>query len=105
MHGEDTHIALPPDTSQHGHHEFVKSSEVPASIQPRREKEKRYRNLRKDNVPSAKCPLAILHVFASAADDVVPAAICTRACNNLNDFSTAAIHSNRQLNSLTITMT
>jgi hypothetical protein len=49
-----------------------------------------------DNVPSAKWPLAVIQVFASAADDVVPAAICTSACNSLNDFSTAAIQARRQ---------
>ena len=32
----------------------------------------------------------MFQVFASVADDVVPAAICTNACSNLNDFSTAA---------------
>jgi hypothetical protein len=101
---ENTHIALPPDTSQHSPHKSRKSIEH-HTIPVQKEKEKEFRSLRKDNVPSAKCPLAILHVFASAADDVVPAAICTRACNNLKNFSTAAIHSNRQFNSPTITMT
>lgn len=45
----------------------------------------------KESLPSANCPLAVFQVFASAADDVVPAAICTSACSSLNDFSTAAI--------------
>jgi hypothetical protein len=101
---EYTHISLTHDISQHSSHKFRKSNKRHTS-QYHCERRKRIEKFTKRNVPSANCPLAIVHVFASAADDVVPAAICTRACNNLKDFSTAAIHSSRQFNSPTITMT
>lgn len=57
-----------------------------------KEKRRDVKGDEENDIPSAKCPLAVPQVFASAADEVVPAAICTRACNNLSDFSTAAIH-------------
>lgn len=70
--------------SNQGNHRYLEAQLIPAKIVEGK-------GWRCEKIlPSANCPLAIFQVFASVTDDVVPAAICTNACSNLNDFSTAA---------------